>query len=216
MMFLTSNIFAQEVKPGVGINTENNRGTLDLNGNLRVEVLENKTGDNSYQKLLSTNETNQINVIDFSAVKKVNRDETTSKLIYNAVDVDNTKEISCSNLTFKLDGANPKVYMKLNNWYPSNPISTINIQYGVKHWGNVEGQSNGYIYKNLTKTFTNTNFSKFQVIDERILNTGSIFIFHIVLPGQGDLYRVTASRLKNTEKQSNYSVVCEYFYKTDI
>lgn len=217
MIFCAFRLFAQETISGLGINTENPRGTLDVNGNVRIEVLKDKTKVPEYSKLISTNETNQINYIDFPAVKKkVNSDVTISKLIYNAEGTDSSKETSCSNLTFKLDGTQPRVYMKLNNWYIGSAKNSINVEYGVKRWGNVSGTTNGYIYKNLTRTFSNQNFQDYQELDNQILNSGAVLIFHIVLPGEGDLYRVTASRLKNTENQSNYSVVCEHFYKTDI
>lgn len=219
IFFCAINAFAQNKISGIGINTDTPRGTLDVNGDVRIETLDDKTRNKEFENLLATNESGKIDKISFPAVKKkVNSDVTISKLIYNADVPNNSKEGSCSNLTFKIDGnsSSPKVYMKLNNWYLSDSKNSIIVNYGVKRWGNVSGATNGYIYKNLSKTFNNTNFSIYQELDSQILNKGTILIFNIVLPGEGDLYRITASRLTNTTTNSNFAVVCEHFYKTEI
>ena len=95
------------------------------------------------------------------------------------------------------------------------PSNTITLTYGGKRWGQISsGINNGYSYRNLSLTITNTNFNTYKNIDPTFqLRQGAYLNYHFIVPGDGDLYRLTVAQLKNSTTNSNYSLICERFYK---
>lgn len=194
----------------VGINTETPTRMLDVNGDLRVTVLADKTNTTDYTEILSANSNNNVDKISKPAIiEDATKQVEIVKSIYNATASDNTRIAECGKLSFRINGSN--IEMKLL-YQPSN---TITLTYGGKRWGQISsGINNGYSYRNLSLTITNTNFNTYKNIDPTFqLRQGAYLNYHFIVPGDGDLYRLTVAQLKNSTTNSNYSLICERFYK---
>ena len=55
----------------VGINTNNPERALDINGNLKIRELTNKTSDSNYNRILITDNEGNIEAVDRSSLKKI-------------------------------------------------------------------------------------------------------------------------------------------------
>lgn len=194
----------------VGINTETPTRMLDVNGDLRVTVLADKTNTTDYTEILTANSDNNVDKISKPAIiEDATKQVEIVKSIYNSSTAITTRITQCGKLSFRINGFS--IEMKLL-YQPSN---TITLTYGGKRWGQISSSiNNGYSYRNLSLSVTNSNWNTYQNIDPTFqLRQGSYLNYHFIIPGDGDLYRITASRLKNTDSESNYSLICERFYK---
>lgn len=204
------------LKAQVGINTSEPTRSLDVNGNLKVVELSNKTGVTDYRKIAVANASN--GNVDYMTFPSINQNETknveVTRTIYLGSNPDNNKTCSCGEITFYLN-SNRKAYFKLNSdkvFKTNSNASSIILAYGVKRW-----DSQSYNYQDISnKIFTTGNFGTYQTLDSSDLSANnSIRIYTIVLPNQNNLYRITLSSLLNSNSLTNpniYSLICEKFY----
>lgn len=207
VLIVSTSMFAQ-----VGIGTETPTRLLDINGNLRVANLQDKTNSADYTYVLAADDDNNIDKVSIPAIiEDATKQVQIVKNIYNATTTDNTRIVQCGKLSFRLE--NSKIYMKLNN----EPTSAISFVYGSKRWGAISASTTtGYSYSNLTLNFSTADWNTYKNIDTTFsLREGAFVNYHFIVPGDGDMYRITASQLKNDDKTSNYSLICERFYKTE-
>lgn len=190
----------------VGINTEVPTRMLDLNGDLRVTVLADKTNTTDYTEILSANSNNDVDKISKPAIiEDATKQIEIVKSIYNATASDNTRIAECGKLSFRINAS--KIEMKLL-YQPTTPIT---LTYGGKRWGQT---TNNYTYNNLSTSYSTTDWNTYKQIDPTFtLSQGAYLNYHFIVPGDGDLYRLTAAQLKNSTTNSNYSLICERFYK---
>lgn len=201
----------------VGIKTQSPERNLDVNGNLKVSTLTNKTSDGLYRKILTANVDN--GDVDYISFPSINQNEIRnveiSRSIYLGSTPNNSKECSCGDITFYLN-TNNTAYFKLRNtkvFTSNNSASSISLAYGLKRWIGTE-----YQYSDIyNKTFTSTNYNTYQTLDNITFSTNTTTrIYTIVLPNQNNMYRLTASVLKNTSTLNIYSLICEKFYTQSI
>ena len=207
VLTISTLMFAQ-----VGIGTETPTRLLDINGNLRVTNLQNKTNSTDHKYVLAADDNNNIDKVSIPAIiEDATKQVQIVKNIYNATTTDNTRIVECGKLSFRLE--NSKIFMKLND----QPASAISFVYGGKRWGAISSSTTtGYSYSNLNLNFTTTDWNTYKNIDTNFtLRQGAFVNYHFIIPGDGDMYRITASQLKNDNTKSNYSLICERFYKTE-
>ena len=204
-------IGGNSINAQVGIATEEPTRMLDVNGNLRVIGVNDQTNNPVYDELLAANAVNNIDKVSKpSIIDDGTKQVEIVKNIYNAVTADNTKITDCGKLMFRINAS--KIEMRLKNAITSNLVMT----YGGKRWGQTAANtSDGYSYRNLNATFTSANWNVYKDIDTSFtLRNGAYLNYHFIIPGDGDLYRLTVSQLRNNATMSNYSLICERFYKT--
>lgn len=198
-------------KAQVGIGTEEPTRMLDINGNLRVSTLSNKTNNVNFEELLAANADYNIDKVSKpSIIDDGTRQVEIVKNIYNATAPNNTRITDCGKLMFRINAS--KIEMKLKESISSNLV----MNYGGKRWGQISASiNNSYSYRNLSVTFTSSDWNTYKDIDPTFtLREGAYLNYHFIIPGDGDLYRLTVSQLKNNATNSNYSLICERFYKT--
>lgn len=205
----------------VGINTNTPTRTVDVNGNLRITELQNRTNNSNYNYLLSANKINgNIDYINISSLLQSEKNNMeVSRTIYNGSTADNTKECSCGDITFRFNGANSEIKLSNETVFASNGVNNLNLSYGIKRF-----TGNSYGYQNKTNVaFTNNNpalasyYNKYRNLDDTAFDTNnSIRVYTIVLPKQGNLYKLTLSRLQNTSTTVNFALICEKFYVQEL
>ena len=200
----------------VGIGTETPTRMLDVNGNIRVTQLNDKTNTVDFEQLVAADANNNIDKVSKpSLIDDGTKQVEIVKNIYNSTTANNTKITSCGLLMFRLKegGSGPVVEMRLRDAITSD----LNLKYGGKRWGQISATTNNsYSYRNLTNTFTALNWNTYKNIDPSfILRQGAYLNYHFIIPGDGDLYRITVSRLNNDNTRSNYALICERFYKNN-
>ncbi len=206
-------IGGNSINAQVGIATEEPTRMLDVNGNLRVSGVNDQTNNVVYDELLAANSDNNIDKVSKpSIIDDGTKQVEIVKNIYNATTSDNTKITDCGKLMFRLNGS--AIEMRLKDAITGNLVMT----YGGKRWGQTDAStSTGYTYNNLSLTFTSANWNSYQNLDTNFtLRVGAYLNYHFIIPNDGDLYRLTVSQLKNDATKSNYSLICERFYKTTL
>ncbi|WP_300675396.1 hypothetical protein [Soonwooa sp.] len=202
----------------VGINTNTPQRRLDINGNLKVTRLADKSKDmNSGFLLAADRNTGNVDFIDINALQQTSRNNMeVGRSIYNAAAPDINKECSCGEIVLRFNGTNAEFKLKSEEVFTSNNnASDFKISYGIKRF-----TGSAYTYENKTDvSFTRNNpaltshYDKFRAIDDTSFSAdNSIRIYTLVLPKQANLYRITLSRFNNTATQKTYSLICEKFY----
>lgn len=204
-------IYAISQNQNVGINTENPTRKLDVNGNLRLATLPDVTNDSNFPKIMAVNKDNG-NVDHITASSFMQSDVNNVEVkrsIYLAPTPDDTKECSCGDMTFRINNSNIAEF-KLNSNAIFNSINStaFELDYGIKRW-----TSTYYNYFNDTVNFTLANYSTYQTLDPELFNSNNtVRIYTIILPKQNNLYRLTLTRLANTDSNHTFSLICEKFY----
>ena len=218
----------------VGIGTETPTRTLDINGNLRIRELDNKTtsGDASYSYLLIAKDDDkdasnniiskhgEIDKIPISAlIQSSTNNVEVKKTIYQG-DVDKTKECSCGILSVFLDQStdtNQSIipYVRLNyvSIFDNNDTDSFGLNYGQKKYIGAQ-----YFYSNDEITFDRARgIEAYNKLDKQNFDTGNtVRIYTIILPGGNNLYRFTISRFLTSPTTYINSLVCEKFYVQQI
>lgn len=216
LSILSLTIHAQNV----GINTTEPKRNLDINGNLKVSVMSDKSNLEEYSELLVAEKDN--GNIDKIKIPALDQSETKNvevvRNIYLGTSANNEKECSCGEITFKIDNTNT-AKIKLNSTTPLTSIgaTSFTFGFGVKQWAN---QAYSYYDRKgaTALNFSTSNYSTYQSLDvnNAFNNSNVIKIFTLILPAQNDLYRLTISRLKNTENIDIFTLICEKFYTQTI
>lgn len=199
----------------VGINTANPKRTLDVEGNLRVRELTDKSQAPSYNKILVVNPDGNIDYINKQDLQPVKDEFTADKQVLNNIystttgKADDTKFVSCGNFDFAFRniGANTNIQYRLKNTPTSNVTVYITLEQNYS--------SNGYQFQVPTagKTFTSTtnNFGDLPTYGANIVNS-ELNVLYLLYPGESNLYRLTFYRLdQTTPKTNDFVTVCEKF-----
>ncbi|ANF52885.1 hypothetical protein A0O34_21215 [Chryseobacterium glaciei] len=205
-------VMAQDQR--VGIDTDTPTRKLDINGNLRVSSTNTVTDNAAYDRIVTGN--NVTGDIDFINVSAISQTETNNvevkRSVYNALVPDETKECNCGDISFRINNLNV-AEIKLNSptiFVTNGNITSFNVGYGIKRWIN-----STYNFINRTITFTNSNYLTYQTLDPTAFTSGANYtvrIYTIVPPKQNNLYRLTLSRVSNTNINYTYGLICEKFY----
>ena len=199
----------------VGINTANLKRTLDVEGNLRVRELTDKSQAPSYNKILVVNPDGNIDYINKQDLQPVKDEFTADKQVLNNIystttgKADDTKFVSCGkfDFAFRNIGANTNIQYRLKN----TPTSDVTVYITLEQ----NYSSNGYQFQVPTagKTFTSTtnNFGDLPTYGANIVNS-ELNVLYLLYPGESNLYRLTFYRLdQTTPKTNDFVTVCEKF-----
>lgn len=199
----------------VGINTANPKRTLDVEGNLRVRELTDKSQAPSYNKILVVNPDGNIDYINKQDLQPVKDEFTADKQVLNNIystttgKAEDTKFVSCGkfDFAFRNIGANTNIQYRLKN----TPTSDVTVYITLEQ----NYSSNGYQFQVPTagKTFTSTtnNFGDLPTYGANIVNS-ELNVLYLLYPGESNLYRLTFYRLdQTTPKTNDFVTVCEKF-----
>ena len=211
LLTISITIFGQNV----GINTADPKRNLEINGNLKIRNLEDKSNNSDFTHLLVIDSQGNVDKIQIPALEQneINNVEVT-RTIYLQNEADVNKECSCGDITIRLNGSTPQIKLNSTTPFTSQNISSFSTGFGVKSWSGTSynyydrtGASDGF-------NFSINDYSTFKNIDKTTAfeNNNTIKIYTILLPGQNNLYRVTISRLQNTSNTNIFSLLCEKFY----
>lgn len=208
-------LFSGILSAQVGINTANPKRTLDVEGNLRVRELTDKSQAPSYNKILVVNPDGNIDYINKQDLQPVKDEFTADKQVLNNIystttgKADDTKFVSCGkfDFAFRNIGANTNIQYRLKNTPTSNVTVYITLEQNYS--------SNGYQFQVPTagKTFTSTtnNFGDLPTYGANIVNS-ELNVLYLLYPGESNLYRLTFYRLdQTTPKTNDFVTVCEKF-----
>lgn len=200
----------------VGINTKTPTRTLDVNGNLRVRSLENKSNDATYDKVLVTNSTGDIDYWTKQDVKDkieslyvVNKKFSASK-----TGPDPNTIVACGKFEFRY---NTPVMPQIRLATPRGGSTVIYYNRIRKR----DSSSNGFT------TGTGRSFNSNQSVSipanntwrnigasgdiTGIFNSDTFDEYYITYPGDANLYRVTFVTRNAGNSNYNYTMVCEKF-----
>ena len=199
----------------VGINTDNPKRTLDVEGNLRVRELADKSQAPSYNKILVVNPDGNIDYINKQDLQPIKDEFTADKQVLNNIysttsgRADDTKFVSCGkfDFAFRNSGSNINIQYRLK----STPTSDVTVYITLEQNYN----ENGYQFQVPTtgKTFTSTTnrFTDLPTFGANIANS-ELNVLYLLYPGDSDLYRLTFYRLEQTTPATNdFVTVCEKF-----
>lgn len=215
-IFLVTSIFCVTFKAQVGINTSQPTRTLDINGDLRLRVANDKGNDSNYNKVIVTNDTGDVDfwtkqaIVDkMESLYVVNKKFTASK-----TGPDPNTIVACGRFQFRY---NSPLMPQIKLLTP--PSSTTRIYYnrirkrdsasndfttetGRSYNSNVFvdiGRNNQWRDIGVSSDATG-NFSN-DTLDE----------YYISYPDDQNIYRVTFLARNAGGNNYNYTMVCEKF-----
>lgn len=209
LFFLGVNLYSQ-----VGINTNKPEGALDINGNLKIRELINKTSDDNYNRVLVTDNEGNIEAVDRNSLKNSITEDIIEikRLFYNSTDPIDNNKLTCGQFQFSFrdsptTGKNLDIMLNL----ASDPTKDITIYFTLfRKWGDNDLK----YYKSNGKTFNSTNYSTPQLLCPQ-LDINSTGEFYISYPNERNFYRVLFLARPNYEEngiiQNSYTITCEKF-----
>ncbi len=205
-------------KAQVGINTKTPTRTLDVNGNLRVRSLENKSTDTTYDKVLVTNANGEIDYWTKQDVKDkiealyvVNKKFTASK-----TGPDPTTIVPCGRFEFRYNSSTmPQIRLAVRS------TSATRVYYNRIRKKDAETSSfdaaNRSFFSNQYVTISNdtNNNNNWANIGSATSGPGfdnnTLDEYYITYPGDANLYRVSFVTRNSGSGTYNYTMVCEKF-----
>ncbi|MDM1549790.1 hypothetical protein [Empedobacter falsenii] len=209
LFFLGVNLYSQ-----VGINTDKPERALDINGNLKIRELINKTSDDNYNRILVTDNEGNIETVDRSSLKNSITEDIIEikRLFYNSTDPIDNNKLTCGQFQFSFrdsptTGKNLDIMLNLE----SDPTKNITTYFTLfRKWGDDDLK----YYKSNGKTFNSTNYSTPQLLCPQ-LDINSTGEFYISYPNERNFYRVLFLARPNYEENgiihNSYTITCEKF-----
>lgn len=209
LFFLGVNLYSQ-----VGINTDKPERALDINGNLKIRELINKTSDDNYNRILVTDNEGNIETVDRSSLKNSITEDIIEikRLFYNSTDPIDNNKLTCGQFQFSFrdsptTGKNLDIMLNLE----SDPTKNITTYFTLfRKWGDDDLK----YYKSNGKTFNSTNYSTPQLLYPQ-LDINSTGEFYISYPNERNFYRVLFLARPNYEENgiihNSYTITCEKF-----
>lgn len=203
----------------VGIDTSSPTRTLDINGNLRITNLQDKSNTPGTDFLLAANRQNgNVDYIDLKSLQQSNKNNMeVARSIYNATAADISKECSCGDIVVRFNGLKAEFKLKTTDVFTSNNVNSFNLSYGIKKFAGTAysyADKTGVNFQTTTPTGA-TYYNKFRNLDDNDFGNSTIGIYTLVLPKQANLYRITLSRFNNTSTITTFGLICEKFYLQD-
>lgn len=209
-MMLSANIYAQ-----VGINTDEPTRMLDVDGNLKVRSLGDKSSNTTtYNRVLVTDNLGNIDAINLTDLKnQINEEIVENKLIYYTGTAPiSSEKLTCGRFQFSFrpsttPGKNLDIMVNLVD----NPNQEVTAYYTIfRKWGNY----NLKYYKANGKTFTTSNYTTPQLLCPQLdkNSTGEVYLSY---PGEANYYRVYFLGRENHRVgqtvHNSYTITCEKF-----
>lgn len=206
LTFLSTVAFGQ-----VGINTNQPTRTLDINGDLYISNLENKSTDNNYVNVLVANSEGEVEAFSKEELKKLFNEETIeTKKLYIDNKPDETKVVPCGRFKFRFSNATKPQIALVNNldvmiyFTRISKISNETIGAGdknVTYDSSLSFTKNDYSFKDLNSDFNLNNLNE----------------YYLSYPGDKNMYRVTflarnmIQATQGSPAKNNYTIICEKF-----
>ncbi|MFV0223420.1 hypothetical protein OBK16_13385 [Empedobacter falsenii] len=155
---------------GVGINTESPERSLDVNGNMRVTVFQNKTNDDNFKEILISNNNGDIDRQSKSSIFQSTEQQVEQQraIYYSNNGGDVTKEARCGKFSFAINKENIALIKLI-----IKPSKNTYVNYGLRRLerrvklvgGHSANTGNGdYYYTNESRSFTTENWNVYQPI----------------------------------------------------
>lgn len=205
----------------VGINTTSPTRTLDINGNMRLRTTDKKSADNSYNRVIVTNDRGEIEYWDKANIQNELKGlEMETKIMYFSTSPSGNVIVPCGKFQIRFSTSTvPEIRLvtantsdtaiyysrarKLNSSDASfsttsnfrtlrtNEIATIAIANNWVDIGTVSGVNAG----------TTGRLYAVNTLDE----------YYMSYPGDNYLYRITFLARKMTDTANSYTMLCEKF-----
>ncbi|WP_154662251.1 hypothetical protein ACF3NR_06800 [Vaginella massiliensis] len=209
-MMFSINIFAQ-----VGIQTDQPTRMLDINGDLKVRVLKDKSSEiDSYSQVLVTDTNGNIDAINITDLKYQIKEEIieNKRLFYTDLKPNANEKLTCGRFQFSFrpsTSSNKNLDIMMN--LLDDPKKEVTTYYTLfRKWGDV----NLKYYKANGKTFNSSNYTQTQLLCPQ-LDVNSTGEFYISYPGEANYYRVTflgrPNYTNNGNTYNSYTITCEKF-----
>lgn len=210
-----------QISAQVGINTLTPTRKLDVNGNVRIEALTNKSENLSYDRVLVIDDTGNIDYTTKESLTPAsnpnNSDKESYSQIYNRPNSygDPSKTLKCG-----------KFYFSFSNVYDSyigfrlieNPGEPISIYMTMEQNWDGDGfelfQGKGmYDAATVPFIFDNTNWNVVQPFAEGRVADYEQNVIHFQYPGDNDFYRLIIYKVMQKTGTDNwdFAAVCEKF-----
>ena len=213
----TTTMFAQV---GIGINSP--QRTLDVNGNIRIRTLDDKSQTLYYDKILVVNNNGDIDYISKGDLKPIGDEFTSDKQVLNNIytttngSADDTKFVTCGkfDFAFRNVASNTNIQFRLKTAPASNVIVYTTLE---QNWqaATPSDTNGGYEFQSSEdgRTFTSSNLFEDLPTSGAAIVTGELNILYLLYPGDTDLYRLTFYRLNQSTTPATYDFVtaCEKF-----
>lgn len=209
MTLITSIVYSQ-----LGINTAEPTRALDVNGNIRIQSLENKENDAAYDRVLVTDINGNVEAIPITDLKgEIGGNAMENKhLYYTGTEPDNAKILTCGKFQFSFGTPlDPTKNLDIRMNLFDNPSQDTNIYYTLfRKWGD---QAAKY-YKSYYLSFTGLNYQVPQQLSSG-LDQNEFGEIYITYPAEKNYYRVSFIGRQNHKvdevMQNSYTIVCEKF-----
>lgn len=213
-MFFCANFFYTQV----GINTNDPKRTLHINGNLKVSDLKDASDDADFDRILVADQKGNVDYVvkqDFlpaSGTVGFSNKETYSTVYNQTTGTGNeAKELKCGKFVFIFDkstDSNIKFYLQ------SKPESTVSIYMNMEqNWS-----GNGFqFYQGTTPNntlpfvFTTTNYNTAQLFASANVADYEQNVMHFQYPGDNNFYRLIIYRVKHSNTSYDFVAACEKF-----
>ncbi|WP_313578832.1 hypothetical protein [Chishuiella sp.] len=200
----------------VGINTSKPERALDVNGNLKVRNLVDKTSDESYDRVLVTDGIGNLETVDRSTLKNKISEEISEvkRLFYTSEKPNPDNKLKCGRFEFSFrDGKNNTQYPNKNLDImlnlSSDPKKEITTYFTLfRKWGDNDLN----YYKSNGKTYNSNNYQTPQLLCPQ-LDINSTGEFYISYPNENNFYRVLflarPNYIENNITYNSYTITCE-------
>ncbi|WP_209389256.1 hypothetical protein [Chryseobacterium sp. RR2-3-20] len=202
----------------VGIGTTNPAATLDLNGNLRVRTLTDKTTDTSYKDVVVADANGNLGRWDKANMIAKIQDEILTNQKINYVSNLSTygSEMKCDRFRLKFDVENNKVYPFISLSSDPAPVnSSTKVYYSYIHKTNASSFS--FVSPNVLfmQQSVNITSSTWQKLDTNF-NHNVLDEVYLSYPNTNVLYRITFLQRQSGDTQNGvtpyfYTITCEIF-----
>lgn len=184
----------------VGINTNQPRRALDVNGDLRIRELKLVNKDANYNNIVVVNQDGEVEKYDKIEITNAISDLTVeTKELYFATTPDGTKIVPCGKFNFRFSSSTIPEIAPISDLAASTPVYFMRIR---KYESNQRAVTQGNTTIKNSKTFS--------VLD-REYKLDQVSEYNISYPGDNNLYRVIFLARKMTTTTNSYSIVCEKF-----
>lgn len=199
-------IFAQDKL--VGIETNAPERTLDVNGNVRVTIQQDKPIDPHYTDVLIAEQSGNIDRRSKMSLALTDEQqiETIKNIYYSPNGGIIERSVRCGKYEVSIDSENVALIRS------TQPVSkTVTIKYGLRRMerrskitGDQEGTGTGDYYdKNFQIDFTKDNWNAYQQIyteSKRPMINNDAYRLHVIDPETGDFYKIDLTRIINREE----------------
>lgn len=208
IVFFSTSIYGQNV----GINTNSPTRALDVNGDLRVRTLTDKSTDAAYNNVIVANTNGEFDKWDkaslLSTIQTLAVENKKLTYVSNSPNIGNT--VDCGKFSFRFNtGPVPQIKLVSGN---STTIYYTIIHRVNKSTDSFSGTNTLASGQSVTigSGTGNNSTTGWQTLDATYANNG-LDELYVTYPGDNNLYRVTFLARNSSATQYFYTMICEKF-----